>query len=453
MQLNTSNMVIQTIPKVKTPEIIQKLHVSLDFKGFLDNCFSQYGDTYFSQSFGNQEILTVSHPEDLKVLFNSTDRVMKAPGAANKLFEPQLGENSVILQDGERHQKQRKLMMPPLHGEGMLAYGEQICELAEQTICALKPGQSFMGRHLTEAITMKIILRVVFGINEGQRFDQLQDLMSTWQAITASPLGAMLLLFPSLQKDWGSMSPWGKYLRLRQKIYDLILLEISERRQQDLGQRSDILSLLMSATYDDGQPMTDTELRDNLLTLLNAGHETTATALAWALYWVHSQAEVGQKVVAELKTADPSDPLSFHQLPYLTAVCQETLRIYPGVMFTFPRQTTKPVNLRGYQVEATTYVTPCIYLTHQREDLYPNPTEFRPERFLERKYSAYEFWPFGAGSRQCLGQVFALFEMKLILATLLLKHQFQLEETHPVVPARRGFLMSPKSGVKLRLVA
>ncbi len=174
-------MVAPTIPRVNQPKLIQKISSTLDFKGFLDNCFKQYGDIYFSKSFGNSEFLTVSHPEDLKVLFSSTHKVMEAPAAANRMFEPQLGENSVIIQDGERHQKQRKLMMPPLHGEGMLAYGKQICELTEQTVSAIKPGQSFIGRHLTEEITMKIILRVVFGIDEGQRFDELKTLMSAWQ--------------------------------------------------------------------------------------------------------------------------------------------------------------------------------------------------------------------------------------------------------------------------------
>jgi cytochrome P450 len=299
---------------------------------------------------------------------------------------------------------------------------------------------------------LKIILKVVFGIDEELRFEKLQNLMATWMDLTNSPLGASILLFPSLRKDLGAWSPWGKYVRVRQQIDDLLMAEILERRQTIQSSSFDVLSLLMAVEYEDGEPMSDVELKDNLLTLLNAGHETTATAIAWALYWIHQQPEVYEKVLHELHSLDNPDPLKISQLPYLTAVCQETLRIYPVVLFTFPRITISSVNLREYHVAAGTYVTPCIYLTHRREDLYPQPEEFQPDRFINRKYSSYEFWPFGAGSRQCIGQVFALFEMKLILATILLNYQLKLEETAPVPPARRGFLLAPQGGVKMKLV-
>lgn len=153
----------------------------------------------------------------------------------------------------------------------------------------------------------------------------------------------------------------------------------------------------------------------------------------------------------ELQSLNSATPPEIARLPYLTAVCQETLRIYPVVLFTFPRVALRSVDLRGYRVEPQTYITPCIFLTHRREDLYPQPDKFQPERFLNRKYSSYEFMPFGAGSRQCLGQVFALFEMKLILATILLNYRLQLEEKASVAPARRGFLMGPQGGVKMSI--
>ena len=207
----------------------------------------------------------------------------------------------------------------------------------------------------------------------------------------------------------------------------------------------------IDAKYEDGEVMSDAELRDNLLTILNAGHETTATAIAWALYWIHQQPEVHEKLLDELQSSNTAEPIDIARLPYLTAVCQETLRIYPVVLFTFPRVTLRSVDLRGYQVEPQTYITPCIYLTHHREDLYPQPDKFQPERFIDRKYSSYEFMPFGAGSRQCLGQVFALFEMKLILATILSNYQLQLEEKASISPAGRGFLVGPQGGVKMSI--
>ncbi|MGL4617631.1 MAG: cytochrome P450 [Chroococcidiopsis sp.] len=444
-------MTVKQIEKLKSPKFIQQIQSTLKPFEFLDRCVKNHGDIFFTNSFGNLETLVVSHPLDLQELLNPQNKILAAPGAANEIFKPHIGENSLMLQDGERHQKQRKLMTPPFHGERMLDYGQQICEITQQATRTLKPGEIFVARHLSEEITMKIILKVIFGIDEGLKFEKLESLMTTWLGLTSSPLSASILLFPSLQKDLGSKSPWGRYLRLRQQIDELLMAEILERRQQARADRFDILSLLMQAEYEDGDVMSDVELKDNLLTLLNAGHETTASAIAWALYWIHQQPEVYEKVLHELQSLNTSDPIEIAQLPYLTAVCQETLRIYPVVAFTFPRITVRSVNLRGYHVTSGTYVLPCIYLTHRREDLYPQAEKFQPERFLNRKYTSYEFLPFGGGSRQCLGQVFALFEMKLILATILLNYQLKLEEKTPVAPARRGFLMSPQGGVKMSM--
>lgn len=446
-------MTIKQIEKVKTPKFLQQIESTFKPLEFFERHAKDYGDIFLTNSFGDLETLIVSHPQDLQELFNSTNKILDAPGAANEIFKPQIGENSLIVQDGERHQKQRKLIMPPFHGERMLKYGQQICDITKQTTKLLQPGETFIARHLSEDITMKIILKVVFGINEGLRLEKLKKLITSWLDLTNSPLGASVLLFRSLQKDLGSWSPWGRFLRLRQQIDEMLMAQIWEHRQQkSLTNHFDILSLLMEAQYEDGEGLSDVELKDNLLTLLVAGHETTATAIAWALYWIHQQPEVYEKVLHELQSLNTPDPLKITQLPYLTAVCQETLRIYPVVLFTFPRVTTRSVNLRGYYVPTGTYATPCIYLTHRREDLYPQADKFQPERFINRKYSPYEFWPFGGGSRQCLGQVFALFEMKLILATILLNFQLKLEEKAPVNPARRGFLLGPQGGVKMSLV-
>lgn len=447
-------MVIKQIEKVRTPKLLQQIESALRPLEFLERCAKNYGDIFFINPFGNIQILVVSHPQDLQELFNPTNKILAAPSAANEIFKPQVGENSLIVQEGERHLRQRKLMMPPFHGERMLNYGQQICEITQQVIQSIKPGQTFIARQISEKITMKIILKIIFGVDEGLRFDRLEELMTTWLNLTNSPVSASVLLFPGLRKDWGSWSPWGRYLRLRQQIDEELTAQIIERRQRaSLENDFDILSLLMLAKYENGEGMSDAELRDNLLTLLVAGHETTATAIAWALYWIHQQPQVYEKLLYELQSLNTADVLKITQLPYLTAVCQETLRIYPVVLTTFPRVTLRSVNLRGYEVECGTYVLPYIYLTHHREDLYPQAKQFQPQRFINRKYSPYEFWPFGGGSRQCIGQVFALFEMKLILATILLNYELKLEEKAPVKPARRGFLIGPQGGVKMSLVA
>ncbi len=207
---------------------------------------------------------------------------------------------------------------------------------------------------------------------------------------------------------------------------------------------------MLLARYEEGQGMTDQEIRDELITMLFAGHETTATALAWAFYWVHKQPEVYHKLMEELEIMEiDADPMTIFRLPYLTAVCQETLRIYPVLILTAFRRTKQPVELQGYHLEAGTMIHGSIYLTHHREDLYPEPNKFKPEGFLDRQFSPYEYLPFGGGSRRCLGMALANFEMRLVLATLLSNFEMELAENQPVKPQRRGITLGPAGGVKM----
>jgi unspecific monooxygenase len=196
--------------------------------------------------------------------------------------------------------------------------------------------------------------------------------------------------------------------------------------------------------------MTDVELRDELITLLFAGHETTATSLAWALYWIHHTPEVREKLLQELDSlGEKADPNTIFRLPYLNAVCSETLRLYPVAMLTLTRLVKSPLEIKGYQFEPGTLVIPSIYLTHHREDLYPNAKQFKPERFLERQFAPYEYLPFGGGNRRCIGMAFALFEMKLVLATVLSQWQMELADSKPVQPVRKGLLLGPAQGVRM----
>lgn len=208
--------------------------------------------------------------------------------------------------------------------------------------------------------------------------------------------------------------------------------------------RHDILSLLMSARDEAGEGLTDAELRDELMTLLVAGHETTATALTWALYWIHKFPAVREQLLNELQEHDGSlDPSAVFRLPYLNAVCCETLRIYPVGMLTFTRVTKSPVEVMGRTLEPGTLVAGCIYLAHHREEVYPEADQFRPERFLERRYSPFEYLPFGGGVRRCLGMAFAQFEMKVVLSSILSGFELALADTRPVRPVRRGLTSGP----------
>jgi cytochrome P450 len=207
--------------------------------------------------------------------------------------------------------------------------------------------------------------------------------------------------------------------------------------------RNDMLTLLMSAQDEAGEALTDGELRDELMTLLAAGHETTASALTWALYWIHKVPEVRQRLLAELQTVDPSDHGALSRLPYLNAVCSETLRIYPVGMLTFPRVTTSTVKLGGYSLDPGTIVMGSIYLTHHRKEIYPDPDHFKPERFLERRFSPYEYLPFGGGARRCIGMAFAQFEMKLVISRILSSLELGLADKRSVRPMRRGLTAGP----------
>jgi cytochrome P450 family 110 len=267
-------------------------------------------------------------------------------------------------------------------------------------------------------------------------------------------LTSSVLFIPALQKDLGAWSPWGKFLRRRAKLNELIYQEIAERRAHFDPDRTDILTLMLAARDESGQPMTDLELRDELMTLLLAGHETTASAITWALYWIVRSPAISERLVRELEECeDLNDAKTLSRLPYLSAVCSETLRIYPVAPITFPRILKEPTVVMGHSFAAGTRLAPCIYLTHHRPDLYPNPDVFDPNRFLTRTYSAYEFIGFGGGNRRCLGMAFALFEMKRVLTTLLTQFRFELSSSQPIHPIRRGVTLAPPSQFALCLVS
>ncbi len=441
---------IRQIDGLKTPYLIQEMQWVADPIKYMETCVQRYGDIFQTKIGGSNALIFVSHPQGIQEILSKDTKEFDAPGRVNGLLKPLLGEESLIMLDGDRHRRQRKLLMPQFHGERMLNYGELICNLTLEATQKWQVGGSFIARDTMQEISLAVILQAVFGIYEGGRYDQLKQLVTSLLSVTSSPLSSSLLFFKSLQKDWGNWSPWGRFLRIRRDVDQLLFTEIAERRQFPDETRTDILSLMMAARDEDGQPLSDEELRDELLTLLFAGHETTATALAWALYWVHRHPNVYQKLMEELTSVgSDADPLTIFRLPYLTAVCQETLRIYPVGMLTFTRTVKQPIELLGYQLEPGVNLVGCIYLAHHREDLYPEPKEFKPERFLERKFSPYEYLPFGGGVRQCLGLALAQYEMKLVLATILLNYELTLSEKHSVKASRRGVTLSPLGGIKM----
>ncbi len=432
-----------------TPRLLRMFKLITRPLDYLETYAQRYGDTFRIAGKNSPGIVYFSHPQALQEIFTADPELFEI-GRGNRVLRFLLGEHSLILQDGERHQRQRRLLTPPFHGDRMRAYGELICDITKQVTQQWRIGESFAVRPYLQEITLRVILQAVFGLSDGSRYQQLRRLISSMLESISSPLTSSVLFFPVLQQDWGSLSPWGRYLRQKQQVDQLIYEEIRERREKGDFSGNDILTLMMSARDEAGQSMTDDELHDELITLLVAGHETTASALTWALYWVHHLPDVHDKLLHELNSlADNSEASEIAKLPYLTAVCQETLRIYPIVISGFFRILKAPFQVMGYQLEPGTPLIPSIYLTHHREDIYPEPKRFRPERFLERQFSQYEYLPFGGGNRRCIGMAFAQFEMKLVLATIVSQFELALADRRPVKPVRRGFTVAPPSNMRM----
>jgi cytochrome P450 family 110 len=416
----------------------------------LVDCQRQYGDVFVLRFGSLGDFVVMAAPAMIQAVLSQDGKVYDV-GRTNGLAKPLVGKHSVMLMDGARHQRERKLLMPPFHGERLQTYAQQICAAATQVVGQWSPGDILTMRSQMQRISLEVIIQIVFGVRGGDRYTALQPLLTEWLNLIDSPLRSSILFFPQFQRDWGAWSPWGRMIRIRQRIYDLLQAELDERRQSSPSQRgNDILSLMMAVRDEDGHPLNDAELKDELLTLLFAGHETTATSLAWTLYELHRQPAVHERMSAELATLGPNpDPMAIAALPYLNAVCQETLRKYPVLPVLFSRVADHATDIGGYEIPAEKRILLSLYLVHYRQGLYPNPQAFQPERFLERQFGPAEYFPFGGGSRRCIGAALAQLEMKLVLAMVLTQKALSLVDSAPVKVQRRGFTLAPAGGVKM----
>lgn len=438
-------------PQLDTPRFLQRLKWIGTPVNYMETAAQKQPDIFQAQVIGfGSNVVFVNHPEAIKTILTNDRTKFFASGKENEILKPLVGDYSIFLLEGDIHKKRRKLLLPPFHGERMKTYSNLICNLTEKIFAQAPLNKTVTARTLTQDISLQVILEAVYGLQTGERSQQIKQSLTNVADVFQSPLTSAFLFFRSWQKDLGAWSPWGYFLRQQKQLDKLIYQEIAERREEDNQDRQDILSLLMSARDEQGQPMTDQELRDELMSLMFAGHETTATSIAWALYWVHSIPEVRQKLLAELDSLGESpEPMAIAKLPYLNAVCQETLRICPVAMLTFPRVVQEPTELLNYHLEPGMVLVGCIYLIHQREDIYPEPKQFKPERFLDKQYSPYEFIPFGGGARRCIGEALAQLELKLALATILLNYEIDLASNKPEKPKRRGVTLAPANGVQI----
>jgi cytochrome P450 family 110 len=435
----------------KTPALFQIMRWVLSPMSYMETCVKTYGDSFsLKLDINSPPIVFFSHPQAVQQILTTDTKELEAPGDLNEIFEYLLGRNSVILLSGTQHQRQRQLIMPPFHGERMRNYAEVIDSITEKVLSKQQINQPFNIRNISQDITLSVMMQAVFGLYEGERAEKLQQLLCEILEVGSQAWRVALLYIPALKNVIGISQLWEQQQRQQDKADQLIYEEIQERRENPDPSRTDILSLLMAARDEDGQPMTDLELRDELITLLVAGNETTATAITWALYWIHKLPEVRQKLLAELDSlGENPDSNAIFKLPYLTAVCNETLRIYPIAMLTFPRRVKTAVSIGGYDLEPGTVILGSIYSTHQRSDIYSEPKQFNPDRFLEKQFSPYEFLPFGGGARRCIGLAFAQFEMKLALAKILTSRELQLVDNGEVQAKRRGLVTGPDRPIQM----
>jgi cytochrome P450 family 110 len=443
------------LPTIESPGTLQLWDWIIKPLEYLHNYDRQCGEIFEVKMSGplNRAVLT-SNPQSVQQILTNDTKQFSAPGSINRILQPFLGDRGVILLDGAEHRQRRQLLMPQFHGDKIRTYTELICKATQDLVASWHTGETINVREQMQSISLSVILQAVFGLYHSERYDLIRAKLIEVLALIESPINASFLLIPALQQDLGTWSPWGRFLRDRAELDRLLYSEIADRRRNYQPERADILTLLISSQDADGNGMSDVELHDELMTLLFAGHETTATAISWAIYWVNYLPEIKAKLLAEIATLGTErDPIAISRLPYLNAVCSETLRIYPVALLTFPRIAEEPVSLQGYEIEPGTIVSGCIYLTHHREDLYPEPHLFKPERFLERQFSPYEFLPFGGGSRRCIGMALAQLELKLVLVEILSHCQLELTGKLPVAPVRRGITLGPKGGIQAKVVS
>ncbi len=411
---------------------------------FFEACRARYGETFVMHIAGMPPLVVLTNPEHVREVFASNGDDMHA-GEVAVALRPFLGARSVILLDGEEHRRMRKLVLPPFHGERMQAYGRDMIEVTHDSLDAWPVGERFAIHRPMQRITLEVILRAVFGLDEaGSRASMsamLEDLLET---ATWPPL-----LLPFVQKDLGPWSPWGRYQRKAARANDVLLAEIRRRRELGTAGRVDVLSMLLEVRDEQGNGLSEEDLRDQLVTLLVAGHETTATSLAWAFHWILGDARVRARLGDELKEAMGDGGLTperVARMEYLDAVIRETMRLRPVIPLV-GRVLKVPMRVAGYDLPAGVGVAPSIYLTHRNPAVFEDPTRFEPERFLRKKYAPSEWFPFGGGIRRCIGMAFALYEMKMVLATVLSRADLRAAPTRPVAPVRRAITLSPSEGM------
>jgi cytochrome P450 len=404
---------------------------------FMEQCRARYGDR-FTVDIGPPEgkWIFLTRPDEIREMFSAPADVLH-PGEGARVLEPVVGPRSVLLLDGAEHLAQRKLMLPAFHGERMRALTGVMEEVAAAEVAGWRPGEPFTLHERTQALTLEVILRAVFGMDAGPQLDELRTTLKQLLDLGASPL----TLLPLFRRNLGRLTTWQRFVEVRDRADVLILARIEERRRTG-EEGDDVMTMLLAARDEAGQPMTDRELRDELVTLLVAGHETTASALSWGF----EQLVRAPATLARVTNAAVADDTA-----YLEATVKEILRRRPVLPIAQPRRIKQRVEIGGHTYEPGPALIGCIYLVHHDERLYPEPYAFRPERFLEGTPGKFSWIPFGGGVRRCLGASFAQLEMRIALKAILGQVEVASALDGREGIGRRSITLSPRRGTPISI--
>jgi len=428
-------------PGPRQPKLIQTLAWWNRTVPFLERGRARYGKRFTIRLLGAPPFVLHSDPEHIKEIFTAPPEVLH-PGEGAKILEPIVGTHSVILLDESRHMQQRKMMLPAFHGEKIAKLEGLVREVAERQVESWPRGETVVLHPRLQELTLEIILRAVFGLDEGERLDALRSNLTRMLEFGSSP---MSMTPPDLGERLERLNfgPVARFSRWRDETDEIIFALIEERRREEASDRDDVLSLLLGARHEDGNPMSSEELRDELMTLLVAGHETTASELAWALERLPRNPDVMNRLRDEIRGDDGDD--------YLTATIRETLRRRPVLPFAAPRFVEQEVEIGGWTYQPGVCVVAASYLVQHDPDIYPDPYAFRPERFLDETPGTYTWIPFGGGRRRCLGASFAMLEMKVVLEALLRNSTLSVGADGPELTQRRSITVSPRGRTRVVL--
>jgi cytochrome P450 len=424
-------------PGPRGPSLAQAINYARSPLEFLPRLQRRYGDLFTVRFPYFGRITYVARPGLVKALFTGDPSVFHAGEANSTVLEPALGPNSILTLDDGPHLRQRKLLLPPFHGERVQRYGELITAITREEMESWPVGEPFSMRPHTQRITLAVILKAVFGVHDGDRFERFERLIDDF----ARRVG-LITSFPMLRRDLGRLSPWNRFLRSRAALDAFLYEEIALRRAEPgHEERDDVLSLLLGARDEAGEPMNDQELRDEMITVLGAGHETTATGLAWAVELLARNPDVLAKLRESLAAGEED---------YLGATVKEVLRLRP-VIVDVGRKLTAPATIGDYELPAGSFVLAAIAALHYREDVFPEPERFRPERFLDGKADNYAWIPFGGGVRRCIGAAFAEYEMRTILREFVERADLRAAGPKPERVKIRNITLVPARGTRVTL--